>query len=56
MLVVTGMTTAGAHTQPRFPRPAIVRAAVEGLLRYGLTASSFSELPIVWEKQLHLES
>jgi site-specific DNA recombinase len=39
-----------------FLAPAIVRAAVEGLLPYGLTASSFSELPILWEEQLHLAS
>jgi hypothetical protein len=28
----------------------------EGGLPYGLTASSFSELPILWEEQLHLAS
>ena len=39
-----------------FLAPAIVRAAVEGGLPYGLTASSFSELPILWEEQLHLAS
>jgi site-specific DNA recombinase len=32
-----------------FLAPAIVRAAVEGRLPYGLTRSSFSELPILWE-------
>jgi hypothetical protein len=31
-----------------FLAPAIVRAAIEGRLPYGLTASSFSELPILW--------
>jgi hypothetical protein len=39
-----------------FLAPPIVRAAVEGRLPYGLTASSFSELPILWEEQLHLAS
>jgi hypothetical protein len=39
-----------------FLAPAIVRAAVESRLPYGLTASSFSELPILWEEQLHLAS
>jgi hypothetical protein len=39
-----------------FLAPAIVRAAVDGRLPYGLTASSFSELPIRWEEQLHLAS
>jgi CO/xanthine dehydrogenase Mo-binding subunit len=39
-----------------FLAPAIVRAAVEGRLPYGVTASSFSELPIPWEEQLHLAS
>jgi hypothetical protein len=42
--------------QPRLPRPAIVKAAVEGRLPYGLTASSFSELPILWEEQLPIAS
>jgi hypothetical protein len=36
--------------------PAIVKAAVDSRLPYGLTASSFSELPILWEEQLHLAS
>jgi site-specific DNA recombinase len=40
----------------RLAFPAIVRAAVEGRLPYGLTASSFSELPILWDEQLHLAS
>jgi site-specific DNA recombinase len=31
-----------------FLAPAIVRTAVEGRLPYGLIASSFSELPILW--------
>src|SRR5215207_3854360 len=35
---------------------AIVRAAVEGRLPYGLNTSSFSELPILWEEQLDLAS
>jgi DNA invertase Pin-like site-specific DNA recombinase len=35
-----------------FLAPAIVRAAVESRLPYGLTASSFSELPMLWEEQL----
>jgi site-specific DNA recombinase len=39
-----------------FLAPAIVRAAVEGRLPYGLNTSSFSELPILWEEQLHLAS
>jgi site-specific DNA recombinase len=39
-----------------FLAPAIVIAAVEGRLPYGLTASSFSELPMLWEEQLHLAS
>jgi site-specific DNA recombinase len=39
-----------------FLAPAIVRAAVEGQLPYGLTASSFSELPILWEEQLQIAS
>jgi hypothetical protein len=39
-----------------FLAPAIVRAAVEGRLPYGLIASSFSELPMLWEEQLHLAS
>jgi hypothetical protein len=39
-----------------FLAPAIVRTAVEGRLPYGLTTSSFSELPILWEEQLHLAS
>jgi len=34
-----------------FLTPAIVRAAVEDRLPYGLTASSFSELRILWEEQ-----
>jgi hypothetical protein len=38
------------------PAPAIVRAAVEGRLPYGLNTLSFSELPILWEEQLHLAS
>jgi hypothetical protein len=39
-----------------FLAPAIVRAAVEGRLPYGLNTLSFSELPILWEEQLHLAS
>jgi site-specific DNA recombinase len=39
-----------------FLAPAIVKAAVEGQLPYGLTASSFSELPILWGKQLQIAS
>ena len=38
------------------PRPAIVRAAVEGRLPYGLNTSSFSELPMRWEEQLEIAS
>jgi hypothetical protein len=34
----------------------IPRAAVEGRLPYGLNTSSYSELPILWEEQLHLAS
>jgi hypothetical protein len=39
-----------------FLAPAIVKAALEGRLPYGLTASSFSELPILWEDQLQIAS
>jgi hypothetical protein len=39
-----------------FLAPAIVRAAVDGRLPYGLTASSFSELPMRWEEQLQIAS
>ena len=39
-----------------FLAPAIVRAAVEGRLPYGLNTSSFSELPTLWGKQLYLAS
>jgi site-specific DNA recombinase len=39
-----------------FLAPPIVKAAVEGRLPYGLTASSFSELPILWEDQLQIAS
>ena len=34
----------------------IVRWAVDRRLPYGLTASSFSELPILWEEQLQIAS
>ena len=37
-----------------FLAPAIVRAAVEGRLPYGLTASRFSELPMQSEEQLQI--
>jgi site-specific DNA recombinase len=39
-----------------FLAPAVVRAAVDSRLPYGLTASSFSELPILWEEQLQIAS
>ena len=39
-----------------FLAPAIVKAAVDSGLPYGLTASSFSELPILWEEQLQIAS
>ena len=39
-----------------FLAPAIVRAAVEGRLPYGLNTSSFSELPTLWGEQLYLAS
>jgi site-specific DNA recombinase len=39
-----------------FLAPALVKATVEGRLPYGLTASSFSELPILWEDQLEIAS
>ena len=39
-----------------FLAPAIVRAAVESRLPYGLNTSSYSEPPILWEEQLHLAS
>ena len=39
-----------------FLAPAVVRAAVEGRLPYGLNTSSFSELPILWEEQLQIAS
>jgi hypothetical protein len=46
----------GATLSLAFLAPAIVRAAVDGRLPYGLTASIFPELPILWEEQLHLAS
>jgi hypothetical protein len=49
--------TRGAHhLSLAFLAPAIVRAAVESRLPYGLTASNFSELPILWEEQLQIAS
>jgi hypothetical protein len=39
-----------------FLAPPIVKAAIEGRLPYGLTASSFSELPMLWEDQLRVAS
>ena len=39
-----------------FLAPAIVRAAVEGRLPYGVNTSSFSELPILWEEHLEIAS
>ena len=39
-----------------FLAPAMVKAAVDSRLPYGLTASSFSELPILWEEQLQIAS
>jgi hypothetical protein len=33
-----------------------LEAAVDSRLPYGLTASSFSELPILWEEQLQIAS
>jgi hypothetical protein len=46
---------ASPSASPSSP-PLFVKAAVEGRLPYGFTASSFSELPILWEEQLQIAS